>query len=370
MKKYIIILILLIIALSLFASEDVSFIALGDLHYDKLEYHDLDWLKNKWQNPDDYRQVTKEYAVYTQKNWQNLIDTLKYQKSQYNPHIASIVQLGDLMEGIAGSPEYANKMANGAIDAIKKADLNVPWILVKGNHDGWYGPGDPEAYKNIVVPFVNSELNINSENSFYTYSIGPVEFICCPDYQDRDFIVKFIEDSLVKSKAKYKFVSIHTPIIPVTGRCWDLFSYKTANEHNNAQREKLLNLLAQYKAVVLCAHLHKYSIVKRSTSYGPVVQVMLNSVIRNKDINEPYWHTDKYGTNLIDLESQFEPATKDKRKEEIAEEAKYVQKFYLADMPGYAIISAFGNEGKLMMNVYCGLNKKTIFTENLTELFK
>jgi hypothetical protein len=362
-------LIVVSVTLRLWAAGDISFIALGDLHYDKLEFHDLDWLKNKWSNPDDYRQVTQEYVIYTSKFWDSRIDVLKYQLVQYRPKIAAVLQLGDLMEGLAGSPQYAEKMATGAVDALKKADLKVPWVLVKGNHDGWYGPGEPNAYKKIIIPFVNSQLGTHTENGFYTYSFGPVEIICCPDYPDRDYVVQFVDDALTKSKAKYKFVAMHFPVIPVTGRCWDLFSYKTANEHNNAQRARLLNLLAKHKAIVLCAHLHKYSLVRRSTDDGPVVQIMLNSVIR-KDINKPYWKTTKYGPALVDLEPNFSPQTKEQRKRALSEEAKYISKFELADMPGYAIISAYGDEDRLMLNVYCGLNKKPILQVNLSELFK
>jgi hypothetical protein len=41
-----------------------SFLVLGDLHYDLLEDHDMEWLRQK---PDDLRQVTEEYTVYTKK---------------------------------------------------------------------------------------------------------------------------------------------------------------------------------------------------------------------------------------------------------------------------------------------------------------
>ena len=357
-------------ALQLWAAGDISFIALGDAHYDKLEFHDLDWLKNKWRNPDDYRQVTQEYTVYTAKYWDKLIETLRYQTKQYQPPVAAVVQLGDLMEGLAGNPEHARKMAQGAVDALRKADLPVPWVLVKGNHDGWYGPGEPEAYRQIIVPFINSQLGIHTKDSFFTYSAGPIEFICCPDSNDRDYIVDFLEKSLTKSKAKYKFVAMHTPVIPVTGRCWDIYNFKTANEHNNAQRDRLLRLLAEHKAIVLCAHLHKYSLVKRLTDEGPVVQIMLNSVIRQSDVNSPYWQTTEYGPSLVDLEPNFSPETRLQRRHALTQEAKYVTKFYLADMPGYAVISAYGNEDRLLLNVYSGFNKEPVFQVNLTELLK
>lgn len=370
MKNLIIFLIVFLCVLNVSAAKDVSFIVLGDLHYDKLEFHDLDWLKNKWRNPDDYRQVTEEYVVYTEKYWHNTVSTLKFQVQTFQPEISAVLQLGDLMEGLAGSPEYARKMANGAVRAIQNANLNIPWILVKGNHDGWYGPGEPESYKEIIVPFANAQLGINSENSFYTYRLGPVEFICCPDSQDKDAIVKFIEESLINSRAKYKFVAMHTPVIPVTGRCWNLFNFRNSSEHDKAQRAKLLGLLAKHKVIVLCAHLHRYSLVKRSTPDGPIIQIMLNSVIRQNDANTPYWKTESYGPGLVDLEPQFAPETQQQRRNSLTEEAKYVNKFYLADMPGYAIISASDNEDKLIMNVFCGYNKKPIFTENLTTLIK
>jgi 3',5'-cyclic AMP phosphodiesterase CpdA len=293
---------------------------------------------------------------------------LRYQTKQYQPPVAAVVQLGDLMEGLAGRAALAEKMNQGTIDAIRKADLPVPWVLVKGNHDGWYGPGEPEAYRRIFIPFVNSQLGTHTKNGFYTYSVGPVEFICCPYSDDRDYLVQFVEKSLAKSRAKYKFVALHTPIIPVTGRCWDLYSFKTANEHNNQQRDKLLRLLARHKAIVLCAHLHKYSLVRRSTEEGPVVQIMLNSVIRQSDANGPYWQTTEYGPSLIALEPQFAPETQDQRRRALVEEAKYITKFYLADMPGYGIISAYSNEDRLLLKVYSGLNKEPLFEVNLTEL--
>jgi len=48
------------------SSQNSSFIVLGDIHYDLPEFHDMVWLGTK---PDDLRQVTQEYTVYTATNW-------------------------------------------------------------------------------------------------------------------------------------------------------------------------------------------------------------------------------------------------------------------------------------------------------------
>ena len=43
-------------------AQDASFIVLGDMHFDRLEYHDLDYVMTR---PQDYEQIFKEYPQYT-----------------------------------------------------------------------------------------------------------------------------------------------------------------------------------------------------------------------------------------------------------------------------------------------------------------
>ena len=46
-------------------AQENSFIVLGDIHYDRMKDHDMEWLKTK---PDDLRQV-KEYTRITNDIW-------------------------------------------------------------------------------------------------------------------------------------------------------------------------------------------------------------------------------------------------------------------------------------------------------------
>jgi predicted MPP superfamily phosphohydrolase len=349
-------------------AENVSFIVLGDIHYDRLDFHDLEWIKTKWVNQDDYRQITEEYTVYTRQYWDDLMKLLGHHIKGFNPPIKGIVQLGDLMEGLAGSPELAKKMAQGTIEALEAPDFPVPWILVKGNHDGWYGPGDVEAYNEIMLPFIRKELNLNITKPSFTYTVGNVQFFC-PDYEDAENLIPFLDKELSASRAKYKFVALHVPVVPVTGRCWDVYNFRNP-KHEPDAHERLLELLTRHKAIVLCDHLHKYSIVRRMTSAGPVVQVMLNSVIRQKDADGPYWYTTEYGPSLIDREPHFSPDTRDKRAGTLAEEAKYVTDFRLADLPGYGIISVYDKKDKVVLRVYKGLDDKAHEEVDLTALLQ
>lgn len=70
MNKILFVLLSLLISLQSYSQEqnekEVSFLLLGDIHYDLLEDHDMEWLSTK---PDDLRQVTKEYSVFTKNTW-------------------------------------------------------------------------------------------------------------------------------------------------------------------------------------------------------------------------------------------------------------------------------------------------------------
>jgi hypothetical protein len=73
-----------------------SFLVLGDLHYDLLEDHDMVWLNTK---PDDLRQVTKEYTVFTEKNWNDFMGVVRQKVHSEFPSMKAIIQFGDLSEG-------------------------------------------------------------------------------------------------------------------------------------------------------------------------------------------------------------------------------------------------------------------------------
>jgi hypothetical protein len=131
-------------------------------------------------------------------------------------------------------------------------------------------------------------------------------------------MVKFLEGELTSSNAKFKFVAIHEPVIPVTERCWHTL------RRDPEQRAKLLEVIARNKAIVLCAHLHRYSVVRRDTNYGPIVQVMAVSVISDRDYLKPHNLITEYGPSLAVNVPDWEPGTMEARKAILAEEAEFV----------------------------------------------
>ncbi len=325
MKKIaLLLLILFFLAFQLFAQKS-SLIVLGDLHYDLIENHDMDWLKTK---ADDLRQVTEEYTVYTQENWEDFMDILRDKAFSYDPPVKAVIQLGDLSEGLAGTGVKAMQMAAGVVKAVDSVQMPVPWFIAKGNHD-ITGPGAERAFREYYIPWFRKQTNDPEINrASYSYSYGSVMITCIDPWDKETDMVAFLDSALSGSDAKFKFVAVHEPVIPVTERCWHVL------RKDPEQREKLLEVVARHKAIVLCAHLHRYSVVRRETPYGPVVQVMIISVVKDRNIQEPAKVITEYGSSLAENMPVWQPGTLLQRKAILAEEAKYVTCYKQVDLAG------------------------------------
>ena len=155
-------------------AQDVSFIALGDMHYDKLEHHDLDYVMTR---PQDYAQIFNEYPQYTAFFMPRFLQLIKKQAETLKPAVKAVVQLGDLVEGVAGNAVLARQMNRGVVDLLYSVELPVPWVLVKGNHDVSVSPGQPEAWEEVIRPFIEGQVNKAVDHGMYTsWALLPVSW--------------------------------------------------------------------------------------------------------------------------------------------------------------------------------------------------
>lgn len=343
------------------SAQKSSLIVLGDLHYDLLQDHDMDWLSTK---PDDLRQVTREYTKYTEENWNDFMTILKKRAESNDSHVKAVIQLGDLSEGLAGTNEKARQMASNTMKAIDATQMPVPWIIAKGNHD-ITGPGAAEAFQEFYVPMFRKQTN-NAEinNANYAYSYNNAQVTSIDPWNNETDMVAFLERELAGSVAKYKFVAIHEPVIPVTERCWHTL------RKDQEQREKLLEIIAKNKAIVLCGHLHRYSVVRRNTQFGPVVQVMVNSVVKDRNYQKPVKIITEYGPSLAENVPEWQPETLEARKAVLSDEAKYVTYYKQTDLPGYALINIDEEKGTILLEYYAAFAKKPFDIVDLTKLLK
>lgn len=361
MKKYFFSLLFLLFQVCQSSAQQSSFLVLGDLHYDRLSDHDLNWLGTK---PDDLRQVTQEYTVYTEKNWSDFTGILRQKAQTVTPPLKAVIQLGDLSEGLAGSNEKARQMASHVIKAIEEIQMPVPWILAKGNHD-ITGPGAEQAFQEFYVPMIRRQTgNPEIKNASYSYTSGDVQITCLDPWDKSTDMVNFLEKELSASKAKFNFVAIHEPVIPVTERCWHVL------RQNPEQRGKLLETIARHKAIVLCGHLHRYAVVCRKTSLGPIIQIMVNSVVKDRAYQKPSRVITDYGPSLAENMPDWQPETLSARKAMLAEEAKQVTFYKQTDLPGYAIVKTDSEKGTVQLEYYAAFGKEPYDRIDLTKLLK
>jgi len=336
-----------------------SFFVLGDIHYDLIEDHDMEWVKTE--KPNDVRQI-EEYTTITKNNWNDFMSVLenKINKQKFPPR--AIIQLGDLSEGLAGNPQKAKQMAASAVSAIQNTEMPVPWIIAKGNHD-ITGPGAEDAFQEFYVPMFRRQTdNPNINNANYSYKYDNVQITCIDPWDKETDMAAFLENELSKSNARFKFVVIHEPIIPVTERCWHTM------RRDQDKREKLLEVIAKNNAIVLCGHLHRYSVVRRNTSYGPIVQVMVISVIKDRNYTKPSKVITEYGPSLAENVPDWQPETLEKRKAILSEEEKYVTFYKQTDLPGYAIIKIDEKKESVNLEYYAAFDNKPYDKIDLTEL--
>src|SRR5689334_1043298 len=145
---------------ALAAGEDVgdcSFPLLGDLHFDRLEHHDHEWLARE--HPGDVSQV-QNYSRITREMTPRLFSRVTQMLNEFQAEkrpVPFVLQLGDLLEGLCGNNELAARQAREGIDFVRDANFSAPLVMTKGNHDVT-GPGATEAYRQILLPYL-SEAN-------------------------------------------------------------------------------------------------------------------------------------------------------------------------------------------------------------------
>ena len=342
--------------------EDFDFVLLGDLHLDRIDQHDMTWLKSE--KPNDVGQV-QNYSRIAGEISPKLFAEIK-EHGQANPSIAFTTHIGDFVEGLAGTPALAVRQARESLALLSAHGPAKPFLFCKGNHD-ITGPGAETAWNDVLLPSVLKQNGITLSDvsgSFFTVRHGKDTLFAYYDAYSSASLA-WLEATLAKRTEKWLFVVIHPPVVPYSARSdWHLF----AKPAESAQRERLLNLLGKNQAIVLCGHLHKYGTVVRETPEGRFVQVATISVIPKadaapKDIREG---VAAYGPDMVTLEPDFSPKTREARKQLLTAEAPFIRHFEYADAPGYGIVAVRGDE--VSLDLYAGLGKRKWRSINLARL--
>ena len=114
--------------------------------------------------------------------------------------------------------------------------------------------------------------------------------------------------------------------------------------------------------------------LRRKTPWGPIVQVMANSVSNLRRIastGQALDGVEYYGTYLCDVHKpDFNPANHDERHAMLEAEAPFVDYYKMNTLAGVGVISIDGRHDKVMLRYYPAFDIDTPYDEvDLTELY-
>lgn len=344
--------------MKMFAPADsFSFVALGDIHYDRLDHHDMKWLLAE--KPGDLSQI-KNYSRISEEVVPQLFQEVKAKVASEKSDF--VLQLGDFTEGLCGTPELAHKQVGDFISLVDQTNIGVPMWAIKGNHDVT-GPGAVEACHDLVYPWQSRETGQKQASGNMSLAHKGVRFVLFDAYVPES--LEWAEAEMAKRTEKLLVFSIHPPVVPYDARSdWHIF----AKPAEAAKRERLLDLLGKNEAYVLCGHLHKYGTVTRETPKGRFVQTDLISVIPHAEVKakDEVSGLGEYNGELVRLEPSFSPKNVDARKALLEAEKPYVRSYEYADAPGYAVVRVDGE--RVTADIHVGLGNAPWRTLDLTKL--
>lgn len=342
------------------AKDAFAFPLLGDLHFDKLEHHSMEWLQKH--KAGDLSQI-KNYTRITAEVTPQLLATVKRTITTLNQtsetQVPFTLQVGDLVEGLCGTEELSRVQNQEAIDWIASAQLGAPFLFTKGNHDVT-GDGSKAAFADVFHPFLTEQtrrLTAQAEaikSAHYTVERNGALFCFFDAYDDES--LAWLEAMLARRTARHCFVIIHPPVVPYGARStWYLF----AREKQKAQREKLLDLLGHHNAFVLGGHIHRFnSLVRATPGGGRFLQLAVSSIVSAPDVVPKTVLTGlkDYTGEQIQVEPKYSPETETERRAVYDVERPFVKAFNYADASGYAVIKVNGEN--VSAEMYAGISRE------------
>ncbi len=329
---------------------------LGDLHFDQPHHHDYEWLKKEHQG--DVRQI-ENYCRVTQEWSGKLLEAAKARVAGAQAPVPFVLQLGDLIEGLCGSPDLAKRQAVEAMGWVKQAQLGAPLAFCKGNHDVT-GPGALDVYDRSLVPWLQTQFG-GVEGAAFTRQQGGTLIVFYDAYAKGSLV--WLERLLAEKTPQRLIFVIHPPVVPYNARAsWVVYAKQPA------ERQRLLELLGKHRAIVLSGHLHKYSCVVRRTSTGKFVQLAISSVATDPEAkpNDERQGLDAYSPDLVTLEPKHSPETENERRAFLQAERSFIEHYDYADTWGHALLRV-SKEG-VVAEVSRGISAKAWRTIPLSEL--
>ena len=235
---------------AVFAGESYSFLFVSDTHFgtEKSYYTGPEKTLRSRKSPD---RADKAMPVYEQ----------LFSRMAKEAGAKFLVHAGDMIEGYTtGEGAHREELTNAI--AFMKKYLEMPFLLVKGNHDA-VGLGGEEAYRDVMLKEIGRNAGSELAEANYAFRYGGDLFVCI-DYST-DWL-KFLKKTLEKQETppRYTFLVLHLNVMPFVGK-----KMIAATE-----------LLSRHNGIILCGHHHRNMLLRYRKGGHEVVQLSVASIIQ------------------------------------------------------------------------------------------
>jgi len=352
MKKELFIILILSTLFFVQAAENHKYkvMILGDIHYDSAEFHQQEAPSKALK-----KERIRNYEMWKGPSVKLLESAGKRAKSE---SCVFAIQMGDIAQGDADTPELLGKMLEKAFRTVKSYFPNIPLLAVKGNHDiRGYRKTIQRPADNVLMGLVAKELGAGKGSS-WTFRKGKDLYIGIDGFRPEKQCIAFVKKALQDNpETRYVFLVTHLPLIPATVHSpfWNL-----------PGNFEIADLLEKRKTVILAGHTHSFSIVSRKSRNGKLVQLVSTSLGRD-------WLSGKPMQPSLDWTSVREAARKTVRGknaeknrrilETLDSKGEYSARIYTR-ISGYVILNI--GEERVEASIYTG-EGKPVLTEILAE---
>ena len=308
MKKIFSIFIAVFAALFAFAAE-YKVMVLGDIHFEKKEYHGVPGIN-----------YPTKYASKYANMWKRAMPELFTASAKMlDKDFPFVIQLGDFTQGYLALPEQRAKMLVDSFNTVKSYYPNHKLLFAKGNHDtkvhgpkivkdkdgketvvmvkgkdgkevaaiaqGWDNP----TYHKVFVPIIEKELGAKA-GSHYAFRQGEDLFIIFDGMIKASTSINFLRNTLKQyPKNRYVFFISHLPVLPCSLGVPGWLAPRS---------NEIFNMLIEHNTIILAAHTHVPSLIKVKNEKGSLTQMVASSIGYN-------WNTGKPFGNAINNMDEF-----------------------------------------------------------------
>ena len=323
---------------------------LGDIHYDSAEFHQKEAPSKALK-----KERIRNYERWKGPSFKILESAGRRAKDE---SCAFAIQMGDIAQGDADTPELLGKMLERAFLTVKSYFPDIPLLAVKGNHDiRGYQKTNQKPADNVLMGLVAKEIG-TGKGTNWTWHKGKDLYIGVDGFRPEKQCIAFVKKALLDNPTtRYVFLVTHLPVIPATVHSpfWNL-----------PGNFEIASLLEKRKAVILAGHTHSFSIATRKSRNGKLVQLVSTSLGRD-------WLSGKPMQPSLDWTSVREAARKTvrgknaekmKRKLEMLDsKGEYSARIYTR-ISGYVILNI--SEERVEAAIYTDEGKPAL-TEILAE---